>query len=68
MKNILFIRPDALGDCLLGSSMLAPLKAYYPEAKITVLCQSMAQGIFDRHPAVDQLILLQKNKVKDFHN
>ena len=39
LKNILIVRPDAIGDVTLMIPMINTLKATYPKAKITVLLQ-----------------------------
>lgn len=52
IKNILVIRPDAIGDCVLITPALAALKQKFPQAKITVLVQELTRDVFD----VDEVI------------
>jgi len=43
--NILVIRPDAIGDCVLITPALAALKNKFPDAKITVLVKELTYEI-----------------------
>lgn len=65
MKKILFLRPDAIGDCLIGASMIAPIKDHYKNASITVLCQALSAEIFANNPAVNDVIILNRKKLQD---
>jgi ADP-heptose:LPS heptosyltransferase len=71
VKNVLIVRPDALGDVILMIPMINTLKATYPKVKITVLLQKYAAPLLENHPNVDALIIDQKkegrcNSTKDF--
>ncbi len=61
-KNILWIRTDAIGDSILASSMLKPLKEFYNEYKITVVCQNIVSELYEVSPFVDNIISFDKKK------
>ena len=56
IKNILFIRTDAIGDNLLAASMLPLLRAKYKEARVTVVCQKSNAELYEACPLVDRII------------
>lgn len=55
IKSILIIRPDAIGDCMLITPAISLIREKYPNAKISVLCQSYTKDIFLHNPDVDEL-------------
>lgn len=59
-QNILFVRTDSIGDALLASGMLPVLRDRYPRSHITVLCQPHLEAIYQRNPAVDATLLVDK--------
>ncbi len=62
-KNILWIRTDAIGDNILASSMLKPLKTTYRDYKITVVCQNVVRELYETSPYVDKIISLDTKKI-----
>ncbi|MBZ0198630.1 MAG: glycosyltransferase [Ignavibacteriaceae bacterium] len=62
-KNILWIRTDAIGDCVLASSMLKPLKEFYSDYKITVVCQNIVKELYETSPYVDNIISFDKRRI-----
>jgi heptosyltransferase-2 len=52
IENILIIRPDAIGDCVLITPAIKALKQKYPQARITVLAQELTRDLFN----VDEVI------------
>src|SRR3989339_1645400 len=56
LKNILIIRPDMIGDCMLITPAISLIKEKYPQAKISVLCKSYTKDIFLSNPDVDEVI------------
>jgi FkbM family methyltransferase len=56
IKNILFLRPDSIGDSVLAASMLPHLKSRYPEALITVFCQQHIAELYEASPLVHAVI------------
>lgn len=55
-NNILCIRPDNLGDLLMSSPAIRALKNTF-SAKITVLTSSMAAGVANLIPEIDDVII-----------
>ncbi|HXB58412.1 MAG TPA: methyltransferase domain-containing protein, partial [Candidatus Acidoferrales bacterium] len=62
-KRILFVRTDSIGDAVLASSMLEPLRRKYPQAKIAVLCQHHVADLFIACPFVDSIICYENKKM-----
>lgn len=62
IKNILFLRPDSIGDNILAASMLPCIKAKYPDARITVLCQDHIAELYESSPFVDSVISFNRSK------
>lgn len=62
-KNILWIRTDAIGDNILASSMLKPLKEVYSDYKITVVCQNIVRELYATSPYVDNIISFDTRKL-----
>ena len=58
--RILFITSNRLGDAILSTGVLDHLHREYPDARITVACGSLATGIFESAPGVDNVIALRK--------
>lgn len=56
IRKILWIRADSIGDNILAASMLAHIKARYPEAKLFVLCQNHVTELYEASPFVDKVI------------
>ncbi len=62
VKNILWVRPDSIGDAVLASSMLPYIKKKYHNGKITVVCQTHIAELYETCPLVDEVIPLDKNR------
>ena len=58
--RILFISSNRLGDAVLSTGLLAHLLRTYPDARITVACGPVAEGVFARMPNRDRTIVLDK--------
>lgn len=56
IKNILVIRPDAIGDLVLTLPAIQALKANFSDAKITALIREYTRPIADASPAIDAVI------------
>ena len=54
--RILLLRPDHLGDLVLTTPVLDALRAYTPNAHITMMVGPWSSEIVARHPALDRLI------------
>jgi len=55
-KNILIIRPDAIGDLVLTLPAIHAVRKKFPEAKITVLAQDYTHPLLAHHPDIDEII------------
>lgn len=62
MKNILVIRRDNIGDMVCTTPLLEGLKLAFPEAKITLLVNKIAQDVVSHNPNVDRLYVYKKAK------
>ena len=63
IKKILWIRPDAIGDALLASSMLPHVKKHFADARLTVLCQNHVMELYQASPLIDEIIGLNKKSL-----
>jgi ADP-heptose:LPS heptosyltransferase len=64
--RILFITATRLGDAVLSTGLLDHLLRQYPQARFTVACGPVAQGVFARMPRLDRLIVVDKKRF-DLH-
>lgn len=62
-RNILVIRPDNMGDLLMSSPAIRALKESF-DARITVLTSSMAAGIAQMIPEIDEVLVYDVPWVK----
>jgi ADP-heptose:LPS heptosyltransferase len=58
--KILFVTSNRLGDAVLSTGLLDHLIRTYPEARITVVCGPVAEGVFERMPNRERTIVLSK--------
>ncbi|MDR3535698.1 MAG: glycosyltransferase family 9 protein [Acetobacteraceae bacterium] len=58
--RILFVTSNRLGDAVLSTGLLDYLLRTYPDARITVVCGAVAEGVFARMPHRDRTIVLEK--------
>lgn len=63
VKNILWIRTDAIGDNVLASSMLPYIKEKYKDATTTVCCQEHIAELYEACPHVDKILVFQKMRI-----
>jgi len=56
IKNILVIRPDAIGDLVLTLPAIQALKEHFPGAKITALIREYTRSIANSSSAIDAVI------------
>ncbi|MGG6178120.1 glycosyltransferase family 9 protein [Pantoea allii] len=62
MKNILVIRRDNIGDMVCTTPLLEGIKTAFPEAKLTLLVNKVAQDVILHNPHVDALHVYKKAK------
>ena len=55
-EEILWVRPDSIGDNILASSALPHLKGKYPNSRLTVFCQQHVAELYQASPFVDAVI------------
>jgi heptosyltransferase III len=58
--KILFVTSNRLGDAVLSTGLLDHLIRTCPEARITVVCGPVAEGVFARMPNRERTIVLRK--------
>jgi len=60
--RILFITSTRIGDAVLSTGLLDHLLRAHPEARFTVACGPVAEGVFTRMPQLERLIVLAKKR------
>ena len=60
--RILFITSTRIGDAVLSTGLLDHLLRAHPEARFTVACGPVAEGVFSRMPQLERLIVLAKKR------
>lgn len=63
VKRVLWHRLDSIGDAVLSMSMLPWIKARYPNAEITVVCQQHLEELYQACPLVADTIGVDKTRV-----
>ncbi|MBU6498438.1 MAG: glycosyltransferase family 9 protein, partial [Rhodospirillales bacterium] len=58
--RILFVTSNRVGDAVLSTGLLDHLLRTYPDARFTVACGPVAEGVFLRMPRLERLILMEK--------
>jgi ADP-heptose:LPS heptosyltransferase len=58
--RILFVTANRLGDAVLSTGLLNYLIRTYPAARITVACGPTAEGVFQRMPNLERIIVIAK--------
>ena len=60
--------PNWIGDSVISIPFIQSLKAQEPDAEITIICKEWVTGVYDNHPAVNEIIPLSKTKLTGFIN
>ena len=58
--RVLFITANRLGDAVLSTGLLDHLLRTYPEARFTIACGPVAEGVFARMPRRERTLVLEK--------
>lgn len=58
--RILFVSSNRIGDAVLSTGLLAHLLRTYPDARFTVACGLVSEGVFARMPRLERLIAFDK--------
>lgn len=66
VRRILFITATRIGDAVISTAILNDLLTRYPEARFTIACGPVAEGVFSAMPRLERLILMPKMK-RDGH-
>jgi ADP-heptose:LPS heptosyltransferase len=66
VRRILFITATRIGDAVISTALLNDLLTRYPEARFTIACGPVAEGIFSAMPRLERIILMPKMK-RDGH-
>ncbi len=64
--RILFITSSRIGDAVISCGILERLRLDYPAARFTIACGTVAEGVFTRFPALERLIVFEKERF-DLH-
>ncbi len=59
-KRILILRPDHLGDLILFSGALEPIRARWPAAEITLCAPEFARSFLEHCPFIDRFLSYQQ--------
>ncbi len=62
MRSIIVIKPRAIGDVLLSTSVLPNLREAYPDARIDFLVESFASEVLLSNPNIDHVITYDTRK------
>ena len=60
LKNILIMKPSALGDIVLALPALAALRKSFPNAKISWFVKPEFAPLLENHPYLDEIILFDR--------
>ena len=63
VKSLLLVRTDLIGDNILASAMLPPLREKYPDAAMTVLCQERIAELYAASPLVQRIISFDLERI-----
>jgi ADP-heptose:LPS heptosyltransferase len=63
VQRILWVRTDSIGDGVLASSMLEPIRKKYPGATLAVLCQKHVAELYAACPLVDSIICFDLDRL-----
>jgi len=55
--RILVFRPDHIGDAVMATAVLKPLREKYPQAHIALCVGPWARDLFQDHPSIDELLI-----------
>lgn len=56
VQSVLLLRPDNLGDLVLFSGVLRHIRAFYPQAEITLCVKRYVCNLLEQCPYIDQLL------------
>ena len=59
IRRVLLVRPDGLGDQILCLPAASSLRRKFPGVRISFLSSGTAAPLFDHHPDIDDVLILQ---------
>jgi ADP-heptose:LPS heptosyltransferase len=57
LPRILVFRPDHIGDAIMATAILRPLRERYPDSHIALCVGPWARDLFEDHPMINELII-----------
>ena len=57
--------PNWIGDAIMALPFISQLKVQNPNAKISVVCKDWVSGVYEQNPAIDKLITIKNNSLKN---
>jgi ADP-heptose:LPS heptosyltransferase len=66
MRTLIISRPDRVGDVVITTSCLAPIREKYPDTKIYFVAAERMRPVLDGHPLLAGFISLNSNLTKEF--
>jgi ADP-heptose:LPS heptosyltransferase len=57
LPRILVFRPDHIGDAIMATALLRPLREKYPNSHIALCVGPWARDLFEDHPLINELII-----------
>lgn len=65
VRRILFVRTDSIGDAVLASSMIEPIRKKFSNAKLAILCQQHVADLYLACPFIDSIICFDRMKIEE---
>jgi lipopolysaccharide heptosyltransferase II len=63
-KNLLIVRTDRIGDVVLSLPLAEIVKKHFPSCKISFLLREYTKALINKHPFVDDVLLLKEQDGK----
>ena len=63
-KTILLVQLDHLGDAVMTTAILAPLRARFPHARIDVLAAPWNREVFELRSEIDRILVCDRNRFR----
>jgi len=60
-RNVLILQTSFIGDTVLTLPLIAELRRRFPIGKLSLICQPSCRDLLQDHPALDQIIVDDKN-------
>lgn len=64
MKKILIIQTAFIGDVVLATPVVERLHSVFPDAKIDFLLRKGTEGLFDKHPFLNNILIWERKENK----